>query len=107
MRRRPAAFLRAQGCTPSLCTTSTGGPVLSRYHSHMADQPLQPFAPPVGLSIHISAGAVGGWLFFIAFTFWSLYTLIACYHWVKYSHAAAVAYPAITLHLIVSAAIIL
>ena len=73
----------------------------------MAEEPLTPFHAPVGLNIDISAGAVGGWLFFFAFILWSLYTLVACYHWVKYSHAAAVAYPAITLHLIVSAAIVL
>lgn len=37
--------------------------------------------------------------------FWAMYTLIAIYHWIKYSHASWVALPAIAIHLFISLAI--
>ena len=75
----------------------------------MADQPLVPFHPPQGLGINfnISPAALAGWLLAGALLFWAIYTLVAIYHWVKFSHAATVAYPAILVHLGVSAVIIL
>ena len=47
-------------------------------------------------------GTVAVWLFYLAVVIWILYTLIAIYHWVKYSHAAKIAIPSIALHLFVS-----
>lgn len=76
----------------------------------MTDQPLQPFAPPTALLEYlpdnISAGSVVEWALYIVFAFWALYTIIAIYHWLKYSHASWVAFPAIATHLIISFALI-
>jgi hypothetical protein len=44
---------------------------------------------------------VMGTLLFV-FAFWALYTIVAIYHWLKYSHASAVAFPAIGIHLFIS-----
>ena len=77
----------------------------------MVDQPLQPFAPPSALfaQLHlpdtISAGVAVTWALYIVFAFWALYTLVAVYHWLKYSHASWVAFPAIALLLFVSFAL--
>lgn len=72
----------------------------------MPTTPLQPFAPPtflLPLSTHLpSAAALVGLFLFAVLFFWCVYTLVAVYHWFKYSHASAVAYPAIALHLFVS-----
>ena len=77
----------------------------------MVDQPLQPFAPPFALfaQLHVpdtlSAGAAVTWALYIVSAFWALYTLVAIYHWLKYSHASWVAFPAIALHLFISFAL--
>lgn len=71
--------------------------------------PVEPLTPFIGLpvSLSISNGALVGWLLVTAFSFWALYTTIGIYHWIKFSHAAAVAYPAIIAHLAVSGVIML
>lgn len=77
----------------------------------MVDQPLQPFALPSALftQLHLpdtlSAGLVVTWALYIVFVFWALYTLVAVYHWLKYSHASWVAFPAIALHFFISFAL--
>ena len=71
----------------------------------MPDQPLQPFALPQGISMQLSAGSAIGWAVLLVFLLWALYTLVVSYHWVRYSHAPAVAVPAITAHLAVSTAL--
>ena len=75
----------------------------------MSDQPLQPFAPPTSMLAYlpdgVSAGAVVEWALYIVFAFWAIYTLVAIYHWLKYSHASFVAFPAIALHLFISFAL--
>lgn len=71
----------------------------------MPSQPLQPFATPAifaQFSGSVSAGGVTEWFLYIIFAFWALYTLVAIYHWLKYSHASTLAFPAIALHLFVS-----
>ena len=72
----------------------------------MTGQPLEPFALPAFLLVYlpsgISAGVIVGWILYAVFAFWALYTLVAVYHWIKYSHASWVALPAIALHLLVS-----
>ncbi|MBI2410119.1 hypothetical protein HYV30_03730 [Candidatus Kaiserbacteria bacterium] len=72
----------------------------------MIDQPLTPFAPPALFAEwNVSAIAVGPaivWAFGIVAAFWGIYTLIAIYHWLKYSHASWVAVPAIAAHLVIS-----
>ena len=72
----------------------------------MPSEPLTPFTGlPFGLAI--STGTTVGWLFLFALIFWAIYTLVAVYHWIKFSHAASVAYPAIVIHLVVSGSIML
>ncbi len=75
----------------------------------MPDQPLQPFAPPRILLAHmpaaLSSGALVVWFLYFVFAFWAVYTLVAIYHWLKYSHASLIAFPAIALHLFVSFAL--
>lgn len=73
----------------------------------MPSTPLEPFAPPALLlsllpAQMLSSGALTVWALFAVFFFWSVYTLVAVYHWYKYSHASAIAVPAVTLHLVVS-----
>lgn len=74
----------------------------------MPDQPLQPFAPPTALfnqlniSGVLSFDVVFQWIIYATFLFWFIYTIVAIYHWLKYSHASAVAFPAIVLHLFIS-----
>ena len=75
----------------------------------MPVQPLQAFSPsPFLLSFlpsGLSAGVLVKWALLAVFAFWAIYTLIAIYHWLKYSHASWIAFPAITVHLFVSLAL--
>ena len=75
----------------------------------MTPQPLQPFSPPAALLAHlprdISAGTLMQWALYAIFAFWAVYSLVAIYHWLRYSHASWVAFPAIAAHLFVSLSI--
>ena len=80
----------------------------------MPTQPLQPFSPPSALfsQLHLSVafpnfsiGTVTIWALYVIFAFWAIYTLVAVYHWLKYSHASIVAVPAVTLHFALSLAL--
>ncbi|MFZ3043684.1 MAG: hypothetical protein WA058_01070 [Minisyncoccia bacterium] len=77
----------------------------------MPDQPLQPFAPPNALlsylpsSLNFSTGVAVTWVLYAVFAFWAIYTLVAVYHWLKYSHASLVAFPAMAVHLYLSLAL--
>ena len=76
----------------------------------MLDQPLQPFSfPSINFFSYLpgdlSAGLFTTWLLYAVFAFWAIYTLIAIYHWLKYSHASWIAFPAIAMHLFVSFAL--
>jgi len=42
------------------------------------------------------------WIFDLVVVYWLIYTLIAVYHWLTYSHNANIAAPAIVLHIFVS-----
>jgi hypothetical protein len=74
----------------------------------MSDQPLRPFSPPTELfaRLHLtnsmSPGQIVIWLLYSVFAFWAVYTIVAVYHWLKYSHASSIAFPAIILHLFIS-----
>jgi len=76
----------------------------------MTDQPLQPFSPPTALLSYLpdglSTGLVVIWALYLVFAFWAIYTLVAVYHWLKYSHASWVALPAIAAHILISLALI-
>ncbi len=45
------------------------------------------------------------WALYAVFAFWAIYTLVAVYHWLRYSHASWVAFPAIAAHFLVSFAL--
>lgn len=74
----------------------------------MPDVPLQPFAPPTALLQQFnisglpSSGATVEWTLYAVFAFWAVYTLVAIYHWLRYSHASWVAFPAMAVHILVS-----
>ena len=73
----------------------------------MVDQPLQPFAPPSGFAEFLpngvlTTGTFVSWFLYLALFIWLCYTIVAVYHWLKYSHASLVAIPAIALHLVMS-----
>jgi hypothetical protein len=72
----------------------------------MSDTPLVPFSPPEIFRdfalLPSTTGVVMQWIFYFAIIFWFIYTLVAIYHWIKYSHAAVVAIPSIALHVGVS-----
>jgi hypothetical protein len=74
----------------------------------MPTEPLRPFAPPAGLehlNLAITPGVAVSYLLYFIFALWAIYTLIAIYHWLKYSHASSVAFPAIAIHLVISIAL--
>lgn len=75
----------------------------------MTDLPLRPFSPPTALLAYLPHGLSGGviveWALYVVFAFWALYTLVAIYHWLKYSHASWVAFPSIAVHLFISFAL--
>ena len=77
----------------------------------MPTQPLRPFSPPTELfkQLHlpstVSGGTITTWVLYAVFALWTLYTLVAVYHWLKYSHASWVAFPAIATHLVISFAL--
>lgn len=76
----------------------------------MIDQPLQPFSPPQILSqINFpgfpATNTVTEWVLYAIFVFWAVYTLVAIYHWLKYSHASWIAFPSIAVHLLISFAL--
>lgn len=74
----------------------------------MPDQPLQAFAPPtalfnqLNLSGIVSSTALIQWFLYVVLAFWAVYTIVATYHWLKYSHASWVAIPAVAAHLFIS-----
>lgn len=41
--------------------------------------------------------------FFLVFFIWAVYTIVASYHWLRYSNNTTMALSAISVHLIVSA----
>ncbi len=73
----------------------------------MLNQPLQPFTPSalfekLNFFGTLSESAMVTWALYAVFVFWTVYTLVAIYHWLKYSHASWVAFPAIAVHLFIS-----
>ncbi len=64
--------------------------------------PLQSLNLEMFLSSGLSPADVVVWGLYAAFAFWVVYTLVAIYHWLKYSHASWLTFPAIAVHLFVS-----
>src|SRR3989344_5253307 len=111
MRQRARDFRVRAVCKSGPLGFNTPRPVRrpARYCSNillMPDQPLQPFALPSVLLSRFSdmlpPGLVVEIVLFTVLAFWALYTLIAIYHWLKYSHASVIAIPAIAVHLGIS-----
>jgi hypothetical protein len=50
------------------------------------------------LPFAIDASSVLTILFFIIFVVWVIYTLVAAYHWFRYSHRSWLAVPAVTAY---------
>lgn len=63
---------------------------------------LTPFSPPSFLAYGQSSSTVLLLLLSVVIFFWLIYTLVAIYHWMKYSHASWVSFPAIVAHFVVS-----
>ncbi|MFA7302385.1 MAG: hypothetical protein WC030_01415 [Candidatus Paceibacterota bacterium] len=72
----------------------------------MSETPLQPFAPPAGLPFTLPTTAspqtVVTILFAMVMVYWTIYTVVAVYHWLHCSHRSAIAIPAIGTHLLIS-----
>lgn len=73
----------------------------------MPSQPLQPFAPPTNVfeklqSFGVTPTQIVWWILYAVCFYWVIYTLVASYHWFRYSHASWLTVPAIALHLVVS-----
>ncbi|MGE5541314.1 MAG: hypothetical protein ACM3TU_03485 [Bacillota bacterium] len=65
---------------------------------------MQSSSTPIG--IHVAAipvAQVVPVVFFLIFFIWAVYTVVAAYHWLRYSNNTTLALCAITTHLIVSA----
>ncbi len=46
-------------------------------------------------------------LFFVVFVIWSIFTLVAIYHWFRYAHQSWLAVPIVAMHLVVSVFLLL
>ena len=70
---------------------------------------LPPISSPFAFfgGLGISSMLVGEILFALVVFMWAVYTAVAIYHWLRYSHAALIAIPAIVVHLAVSVLLIL
>ena len=55
----------------------------------------------------IDAGKVVAVVAWVMFVLWLIYTVVAAYHWLRYSHRSSIAIPALIIHVIVSAALAL
>lgn len=77
----------------------------------MTDRPLQPFSAPTSLGSFVpdsvSYGMIVEWVLYVVLVFWAVYTIVAVYHWLKYSNGSWVAFPAIATHLVVSFVLII
>ncbi|MES2668117.1 MAG: hypothetical protein V4644_00265 [Patescibacteria group bacterium] len=67
----------------------------------MEPQPV-PALDPTLFMRGIDTEAVIAIAFLVFFFVWSIYTLIAAYHWLRYGHNSAVAIPALVVHVVVS-----
>lgn len=70
----------------------------------ITSSPLQ-FLSFLPANLVVSGGQAVEWFLYAVFAFWALYTLVAIYHWLRYSNTSWVAFPAIALHLAVSFAL--
>lgn len=75
----------------------------------MDSAPLTPLQNPLAMlslfGLDFGHGPSTSILLALVFGVWLIYTLIATYHWVKYSHGSMAALPALFVHLVVSVGI--
>ncbi len=75
----------------------------------MTQEPLHLFQSPSELFdgfTTISTASIVSYSLYVVFAIWAIYSAVATYHWLKYSHASSIAFPAIGIHLLVSFALI-
>ena len=76
----------------------------------MVDTPLAPIESPLVVLSRLGLPDFGfsftSAILSVVLGIWFVYTLVVIYHWVKYSHGARVAIPAIMAHLVISAVLI-
>ncbi len=74
------------------------------------NHPLSPVSSPFSFftdaGVTLSSHQVAGVLLVLVLIAWAINTLVAIYHWLRYSHAALIATPAILIHLAVSGVLI-
>jgi len=58
------------------------------------------------LVLPIATGTLVAYALYAVLAFWAIFSLVAMYHWLKYSNASWVAYPAIAVHIVVSVALV-
>ncbi len=75
--------------------------------------PLSPVSSPLtvltALGFHTAAltpQIVALALLVVVLLGWTFYSLIALYHWLRYSHAASITWPALIIHAVVSGLLI-
>ena len=65
---------------------------------------MQDAAPSIGINVAaLPVAQVIPVFFFLVFFVWAIYTIVATYHWLRYSNNTTMALCAISTHLIVSA----
>jgi hypothetical protein len=63
-------------------------------------------APYTSVPLHVASLPTAQFVplfFFIVFFLWAVYTIVAIYHWLRYSNNTTLALCAITAHLVISA----
>lgn len=58
-----------------------------------------------GVFGNVTSEAVLSVIFTLVFIWWTIYTLVAIYHWFRYGRSSWIAVPAVALHLAVSGGI--
>lgn len=66
-----------------------------------------PFQAPLFNMVTLDPSRVLTILFFFIFVLWAVYSIVAAYHWFKYSHRSWVAVPAVALYVCISGLLIL
>ena len=66
-------------------------------------QPTIPAGPSIGFTVtSLPIGQIVPVFFTLVFIVWLIYTLVASYHWIRYSNNMTVAFSAIGVHVLVS-----
>ncbi len=66
-----------------------------------------PLFDPGPVLASLDAGKVVAVIAWFMFVLWVVYTVVAAYHWLRYSHRSSIAIPALITHVVVSLALAL